>query len=412
MVPTAEHGSGERWQVRWRDESGHQRSQNFALKSGKDPDRHADAFDAQVKTQLNGGTYVDPSAGDVKLRERGDLYVRTLTAGESTRDAVEARLRLHVYPELGDYKMRTLARSPSICQAWMHGLQGKLSPATIRIVRGPLSAIFDIAVDDGIIGRNPLRAGSVKAPRIPKRKIEPWTEERVEAVTAALPDRFGAMGDLASGCGLRQGELFGFAVDDVNWLATRKLARIRRQVKIVRGALVFAPAKGDRDRDVPMAGPVALRLSQHLELFPAVTVTLPWKVPGGKPVTVRLMFTSVTGKALARNDFNRYVWKPALERAGVIEPRAEGVQAWGESRENGMHALRHFYASALLADGVDIRALAEYLGHSDPGFTLRIYTHLMPSAEERATAAIDRVFARRQSADLAGCALEVPGGQR
>nr|WP_232430570.1 hypothetical protein [Salinispora pacifica] len=36
-----------------------------------------------------------------------------------------------------------------------------------------------------------------------------------------------------------------------------------------------------------------------------------------------------------------------------------------------MHALRHFYASALLDAGESIKALAAYLGHADPGFTLR-----------------------------------------
>ena len=44
-----------------------------------------------------------------------------------------------------------------------------------------------------------------------------------------------------------------------------------------------------------------------------------------------------------------------------------------------MHALRHYYASVLLAGGVDVRALSEYLGHHDPAITLRIYAHLMPS---------------------------------
>jgi site-specific recombinase XerD len=39
------------------------------------------------------------------------------------------------------------------------------------------------------------------------------------------------------------------------------------------------------------------------------------------------------------------------------------------TRDNGMHALRHHYASALLEDGVNIRALADFLGHNDPGFT-------------------------------------------
>jgi len=43
-------------------------------------------------------------------------------------------------------------------------------------------------------------------------------------------------------------------------------------------------------------------------------------------------------------------------------------------------------------DGVDIRALGDYLGHSDPGFTLRIYTHLMPDAADRMRAAVDRVL--------------------
>ncbi len=54
-----------------------------------------------------------------------------------------------------------------------------------------------------------------------------------------------------------------------------------------------------------------------------------------------------------------------------------------------MHALRHFYASVQLEAGTSIRALANYLGHSDPGFTLRVYTHLMPSTEDRAREAID-----------------------
>ncbi|HZD01311.1 MAG TPA: tyrosine-type recombinase/integrase [Actinomycetes bacterium] len=73
--------------------------------------------------------------------------------------------------------------------------------------------------------------------------------------------------------------------------------------------------------------------------------------------------------------------KPALKAAEVAA-----------TRENGMHALRRHYASVLLEDGVSPKALAEYLGHADPGFTLRVYAHLMPSSKDRARKAIDRAF--------------------
>lgn len=62
------------------------------------------------------------------------------------------------------------------------------------------------------------------------------------------------------------------------------------------------------------------------------------------------------------------------------------------TRLTGMHALRHFYASTLLDAGESNKAPSAYLGHTDPGFTLRTYTHLMPSSEERTRRAIDEVF--------------------
>ncbi len=149
---------------------------------------------------------------------------------------------------------------------------------------------------------------------------------------------------------MRQGEVFGLAVDDTDFL--RRVVHVRRQVRMVDARLVFAPPKGGRERDVPLPESVSLSLAAHIAQF-----------------------------ALNRNYVNSYLWKPALEKAGVLA-----------ARENGFHALRHYFASACLHNGADIRALAEYLGHHDPGFTLRTYVHLMPDAGDRMRAAVDRML--------------------
>lgn len=73
-------------------------------------------------------------------------------------------------------------------------------------------------------------------------------------------------------------------------------------------------------------------------------------------------------------------------------PRPGPGESYKESREDGMHALRHFYASVLLDSGESIKALSAYLGHADAGFTLRTYTHLMPSSETRTRNAVDEMY--------------------
>jgi integrase len=205
-------------------------------------------------------------------------------------------------------------------------------------------------------------------------------------VRSALPDRYQALVNVAAGCGLRQGEVFGLAVEDVDFLGG--VVHVVRQVKLLRTHRpVFAPPKGGKERDVPLPKSVAFALAAHLKRHPATRITLPWKNLDGPPVTASLIFTGPGGLPLDRSRFNDRVWRPAL-RAASVEP----------GRDNGMHALRHFYASVLLDAGESIKALSEYLGHHDPGFTLRTYTHLMPSSGTRTRAAVDRVFSDEEPA--------------
>ncbi|HKT05201.1 MAG TPA: tyrosine-type recombinase/integrase [Rugosimonospora sp.] len=349
----------------------------------------ADRYDAGARTDVARGQYIDPKAGKQTLRDYALSWLKAQTFDPSTRTAVELRLRCHVYPVLGNHELRVLAQRPSLVQAWVRGLQGGLAPNYVRTVFANLSTVLNAAMDDGLIARNPCRAKSVKPPAPDRSKVQPWTVERVEAVKGGLPKRYASTVDAGSGLGLRQGEVFGLSPDDVDWL--RRIVHVRRQVKYLAGKLVFAPPKGGKERDVPLSDCVSLGLAAHLKEFPAVAVTLPWQEPDGKLITVQLMFTGRERTAINKNYFNSHLWKPALVAAGVIGDRDPG-EHYEESREHGFHALRHFYASVLLADGVDIRALAEYLGHADPGFTLRTYCHLMPEAEDKARRAVDRAL--------------------
>jgi integrase len=201
----------------------------------------------------------------------------------------------------------------------------------------------------------------------------------------ALPERFSIAVMLAAGLGLRQGEVFGLAVDDIDFL--RGVVHVRRQVKVVRGRQIFALPKYRKTRDVPLPESVAHEVAAHLQRFPALSVSLPWETTTGDAVEVPLILTSRERRAVNRNYFNAKVWKPALVKAG-IDP----------VRRNGMHALRHFFASVLLDAGENVRSLAEYLGHKDPGFTLRTYTHFMKASEDRAKRAVDAVLGRPEEA--------------
>ena len=249
----------------------------------------------------------------------------------------------------------------------------------MQTILANLSAILGAAMDDGRIVRNPCGAKSVKGPKIVRAKIVPWTAAEITVARGALPERYRVLADIGAMLGLRQGEAFGLSPDDIDWM--KRVVHVKRQVRIVGSKLCFAPPKGGKERDVPMSATASLRLSAHLQQFPAITVALPWKEPDGRPVRVRLFATTTARKALDRAYFHR-LWRAAREKAGKAN-----------ERENGFHALRHYYASAQLAGGTDIKALSEYLGHHDPGFTLRVYAHLMHGAADKARQAIDDAFA-------------------
>jgi integrase len=356
------------YRVRWRDPSRRQRARSFQRRAD------AERFRSTVAADLVRGEYVDPGAGKVAFEEYARRWLEAQTFDPATGEAVALRLRLHAFPVLGSRPLREV--KPSTVQAWLRSL-ATLSPSYQRVIYANVSTIFSAAVDDELITKNPCRATSVRRPRADPRKVVPWGRDRVRRVRTAMPDRYAIVVTLAAGLGMRQGEVFGLSPDDIDFLRGR--VEVRRQVKLFAGnRQVFALPKGRKTRSVPLPESVRDELAAYLTRFPARGVSLPWEKLTGTPIEVPLLLSTREATALNRNYFNTYVWKKALVAADV-EP----------TRDNGCHALRHFYASTLLDAGESIKALSEFLGHADPGFTLRTYTHLMPTSDERTRRAVD-----------------------
>ncbi|TWP53208.1 site-specific integrase [Lentzea tibetensis] len=388
LEPTARNGVGKRYRARVIGPDGGEISESFADGQDKAAQNWVDTTEAKITL----GIYVPPKAAKARavvfLEPFGKTYLEDLDVDEASREIMEMRFRKHIFPHLGQEEI------PEIKASHLRSWDSKLRKADLsdqyrHTLFMNLLAALNAAVDDGLIDKNPCEGKSVKKPKPTKKKIIPWPEARIWSVRSHLPDRFQVLTDLGAGLGLRQGECLGLGVEDL--APDRGKVTVCRQIKTVRNQLVFALPKYEKERDVPLGDHVLAAIKDHMELFPPVKVTLPWGKPGGKLVTASLIVTSVRGLAVRANDFDRNYWKKALKAAGVPCGRYE----------NGMHDLRHFFASVLLDQGESIKAVAEWLGHADPAFTLGTYTHLMPSSDSRTRGVIDGLYSRRNGPETA-----------
>lgn len=383
-VKSDRYGTGMRYRARYIGPDGTEKSKSFPDKQK----RLAENWLNETAADMSRGQYIDPRAGRITFQQFAEKWVATHTTEINSREAAERRLRLHAYPYIGTRPMPSF--QPGHIRTWLGELEGNVPASSHRrIIFGTVSAAFSAAVDDGLITKNPCRARSVQIPKPAQPRVTPWTATQVLAVRAALPQHLRTAVDIASGCGLRQGEVFGLSDDELDYEG--EWIHVQHQLKRIRGKYVFALPKGGKTRAVPLPRTVAAALRAHSKLHPPVKVALPWRTPDGPLVTKSLIFTGSGNSFVRVSYFNDFMWKPALAVAGIIPPAEEG-ERYASAPLDGMHALRHFYASVLLDAGENIRALSQYLGHADPGFTLRTYTHLMPSSEGRTRKAVDGLF--------------------
>ncbi len=123
----------------------------------------------------------------------------------------------------------------------------------------------------------------------------------------------------------------------------------------VSGQLHFGPTKNYRRRTIFLPQFLVNKLAAHIAAHVG-------------PDPQDLIFTTPNGSPLRNGNFNKRVWKPAIEEAGLAPLR--------------IHDLRHTTASLLISEGAHPKAIQVHLGHSSIAVTMDRYGHLFPSDQE------------------------------
>lgn len=238
---------------------------------------------------------------------------------------------MHILPVLGGWRLASVRREH--VERWAAELVLALSSAAA--VAQTLSALFSAAVEDGRLSSNPV--SGARLAQVHKAPSVPLTAGDVRRFAQGAPEHVRAAVLVAVGTGLRQGELFGPAVDRVDF--DRRRLRVDQQLWTPRnGPAVLAPPKTKNSyRTVAMSAVVADGLPAHLDRFGT------W--------ADGLVFHTPPGGMVVRAQASRYA-----RRAGVASGlgKLEEVEgkAWKRYVGPGWHDLRHHHASVLLSKGV------------------------------------------------------------
>jgi len=376
LYPTADHGKGDRWQVRWRDENGVQRKKNFAKRDGIDPDKCAAAFDAKTKRELDTGTSLDIAAGQLKVRDYGAEWRKNLLHRDSTAQRFQRVFRIHVDPlPLGGLPMTRVR--PMHLRAWVKDRSEVIAPSTLAVVWGNVNSMFSAAVADRVISISPCT--SVALPDVPHHPHYIPSDEQVHQLAAALPERFAPIIYDAAGCGHRQGEIMGLELDSIDFDACE--IDITQQLICVTGQEPYLgpPKTKTSVRTTKVPAVTIAALARHIERFPPAETEIwdrtdPDKRKHHRRVA-RLVFTTAGGRPIPRSSWAN-LWAPAARAAGI-------------PKGNGVHTLRHYFATRLIHNGASVKRVQLALGHSSPMITLNTYVGEWPDTDSETSSIID-----------------------
>jgi integrase/recombinase XerC len=217
-----------------------------------------------------------------------------------------------------------------------------LSKVSVARALAALRSLFKWLAREGVLRQNPAKL--VATPRLPKKLPRVPTLEEMNTVldhqmpdNAAFPERDRAILELLYGCGLRNSELVGIELGDIE---------DANGVILVRG-------KGKKQRYVPLEGAAA----EALRIYRGTRQKLLAEVRQ----STRRLFINRRGGPLTTRSVARIVKQIAVAK--------------GLPPDVHPHTLRHAFGTHMLTEGADLRAIQELLGHERLSTTQR-YTQL------------------------------------
>ncbi len=218
----------------------------------------------------------------------------------------------------------------SMLREWLGALYDhQLTTVSVRRKLAAVRSMYKFLRQEGIVEMNP--AARLRTPKIKQRLPDVMSEEKTNRLIDAVEsgqviekpsrERDLAFLELLYGCGIRVSELVGINLEDLDlgegWLRVR--------------------GKGNKEREVPVGERAMRAVERYLEQRAPASVE-------------RALFLNARGRRLSDRQVRRLVKMYAL-------------LATGDSSVHP-HSFRHAYATHLLTDGADLRAIQELLGHA------------------------------------------------
>jgi integrase len=287
--------------------------------------------------------------------------------------------RDHIIPALGRLPLKKLT------QAHVQEVLNRLHTAgkarnTIRNVKACLRKALNDAMDERIVNYN--AAEKAKLPKVAKArkpKIQALTPEQARLLLAVVePERLKALYWVALLLGLREGEILGLQLADID-LDSRTLHVTGAMQRQTGKGMVRVPTKTEAsEAPVPIPDVLVPVLQAHLAMLEEERTYRKWKEHG-------LLFPSKVGTPISSRNLVRH-FKSMLQRADLPDIR--------------FHDLRHSCATLLISLKVHPRVVMEIMRHSQISTTMNIYGHAIPEVNREATNALGELIQPQE--------LEVP----